>query len=560
MRDLRLSLAQHETATLRAIAEGWGVNPAGLSSRLTAERLADIILSADWSAEYRDLPAAEQGALAELAAAGGYALAGTFFRRHGSIRAFGPSRLAREQPWNKPQGASEGLWYRGVLFSAFQQTELGSQQVVYVPDDLRALLPVPGDKQPRLELVPVQDTRAVVRRPAAVGLVDDCCTLLAYVQRSTISAHAQTALPTEELLPFLRCKERARLELIWTLLLEAGLLEIQSDFLCMVRDPAHKWLTASLSEQTTTLVQAWSRSRDWNDLRHIPELVCEPTGWENDPVLPRQLVLRLLVDLAPESWWLLKSLPAAVKVAQPDFQRTGGEYDAWYISDSKTGEYLIGYHHWDRVEGALLNFLVTGPLHWLGLVELGEMTQGGDPAFRPTPAGRTYARTGAWPQSPVPVRVSIQVNADATIAVPAAVDRFTRFFVARMTDWEPLAGAGATFRYRVTPRSLERLRESDTEPDQAMAFLASRNGRPLPRSFRDAVSAWARTGAQVQLGRLTVLQVRDDATMAKLQASPKVQPLLGEALGPRSAVVRTADWRRLVGAIAELGLLTDLQL
>ena len=26
----------------------------------------------------------------------------------------------------------------------------------------------------------------------------------------------------------------------------------------------------------------------------------------------------------------------------------------------------MGYQHWDQVEGALLRFLVSGPLYWLG--------------------------------------------------------------------------------------------------------------------------------------------------------------------------------------------------
>ena len=34
------------------------------------------------------------------------------------------------------------------------------------------------------------------------------------------------------------------------------------------------------------------------------------------------------------------------------------------------GDYLRGFSTWDEVDGALVRFLITGPMHWLGLVDL----------------------------------------------------------------------------------------------------------------------------------------------------------------------------------------------
>ena len=35
-----------------------------------------------------------------------------------------------------------------------------------------------------------------------------------------------------------------------------------------------------------------------------------------------------------------------------------------------SGEYLRGFEHWDEVDGRLIRYIITGPLHWLGVLDL----------------------------------------------------------------------------------------------------------------------------------------------------------------------------------------------
>jgi hypothetical protein len=74
-----------------------------------------------------------------------------------------------------------------------------------------------------------------------------------------------------------------------------------------------------------------------------------------------------------------------------------------------------------------------------------------------------------------------------------------------------------------------------------------------------AVASWKSQGAQVRLLQVTLLQVRTVAVLDQLRAAPQVRPLLGETIGPLAITVRTADWPRLVSALAELGLLCELE-
>lgn len=560
MRSLKALLALHNIALLQVIADQWGFDLPGLPQEAAARQLATAMLEMDLPREVAALSAAEQEAIQVLLTAGGRCLAAPFLRQFGDIRPYGSGRLVRERPWLDPTGSAEALWYRGLLHQVFEQTDRGIQEFVCLPDELLELLPTPDISPPRPALTPWPEAQEISCRPADFGLVDDCCTLLAYTQSKHIPTHPQVVPPADDLLPHVRYKDRARLRMLWALATETGLLHTPASAVRPHPEEARQWLQEPHSTQATFLAQAWLESKQWNDLWQVPSLQPDATGWRNDPLAPRQLMLDLLGELEPELWWRLDSLPPAVKEVSPDFQRTGGEYDAWYIKDADSGAYLLGFQNWDRVEGALLTYLVTGPLAWLGLVELGENKRRQVVAFRPTAAGRAFVQVKSFPFPPGLVEARIRIYADATITVPSATNRLTRFQVARLTDWEPLPTAHGpiVYRYRLTPSSLARAQEAGIALSRALAFLASRSGKPLPESVKRAVDAWESDGAQVQLQELPVLRVRDPAVLEQLQSSPKVQPLLGEALGPLAVVVHGPDWARLISAIAELGLLSEV--
>lgn len=558
MVDLQRSLLQHDSALLRVIGESWGIDLTGLSPRLAAERLAHAMLASDLAAEVGDLPTDEQAVIEALQTAGGRLVADSFFRQFGEVRPFGPGRLARERPWDNPASPAEGLWYRGLIFRAFERAAAGSQEYVYLPDEIHAALPVPT-RAPTAELHLAPAAGPIIGRPAAAGLVDDCCTLLAYVQRDPLPIHPHPTLPEEMLVPFMRYKERARLQMIWVLALDAGLLHSEEGAIRTQNEAARTWLQDTHPEQAATLVQTWLDGDRWNDLWHVPSLRPEPTGWQNDPRAPRQLMLTILAGLDTKNWWQLQGLLSAVKAERPDFLRAVADYDTWYIRDATTDEYLNGFECWDRVEGALLRYLVTGPLAWLEMVELGEDQHGDVVAFRPTPGGRAFAQVRSFPYPAGPTEARIRVFADATVSVPSSVNRYTRFQVARLTDWEPVQPRETTYRYRLTPRSLARAAAADISVERTIAFLASRSGRPLPDSLRNAVEAWEESGVEVQLRDVRLLQVQDRAVLDRLLSSPTVQPLVGEEVGPLAVLVRTADWSRLISAIAELGLLCEVE-
>ena len=137
--------------------------------------------------------------------------------------------------------------------------------------------------------------------------------------------------------------------------------------LALDADRVRGWLQATPAGRLAGLQAAWRDDPDWNDLWHVPTLRPQPTGgWKNDPLLARRKVLGFLAGCRPGAWYRLDDFVAAVKAADPDFQRPDGDYTTWYLHDPR-GQSLMGFEHWDEVEGALLRLTFT-PLVYRGQV------------------------------------------------------------------------------------------------------------------------------------------------------------------------------------------------
>jgi hypothetical protein len=201
------------------------------------------------------------------------------------------------------------------------------------------------------------------------------------------------------------------------LAVELGWLRAIGRRLALASAPMQVWLGASRAEQRDQLLAAWSDSTRWNDLCRTPALSCEQTGsWSNDAAGTRHRLLPLLARLQPGAWYDLDALAAALQRHAPDFQRPDGNYDTWYIRQRGASAFLRGFEHWEQVEGALLRFVLSGPLHWLGATALATAHETGPPAAISLSAAGQAWLSGA------------PADRDAG---PSAVDRTARFHGAR---------------------------------------------------------------------------------------------------------------------------------
>ncbi len=567
MPDLEHTYLDYDLTLLKAIAEQAGLELSAPNARAAAVELAaalqnpeavDLLVthvlgdptrSVQSPPEASDLQSQTRLALEALIQAEGRLPAAPFIRRFGEQRPLGPAALARERPWENPANATEALYFNGLIGRAFMESDTGPQEFFFIPGDLLPLLPKvesSPEVSPAEAIAPAESPAA---QPASSAIVDDAVTVLAAIQLGR---------PLDDhLAPHLRLPA---LDLILALLADLNLLNPPeglkpSGGLRLNPEPAKNFLRCSRGEQLRQLAEAWRDSKAWNDLWHVPTLRAEPGAWANEPVTTRAFVIRLCADLPIGEWRSLESFVAFVREHHPDFQRPAGDYDSWYIRDAKTGEYLRGFEHWDKVDGALLRYFVRGPLHWLGLVDKSETSD----AFRLTPIFEAFAQAGGGEWKVVDVPKPVIARGDGVLLVSRSVNRYDRFQAARIGEWlapGPLAGDDA-YSYRLTGNSLQAAARQGITARHITAFLRRACER-APQHLLEAVERWGRNGVEARASSMLVLRVSSSDLLDFLRRSPQASRYLGESLGPTAVEVK--NWEKLREAMIELGLAAELQM
>lgn len=560
MRTLVPTLLDYDPGFLAIIAHRWDVDLASLDKHTAAETLAAVMLVPERAAaEWGRLTDAERGALQTLLGAPDHKMPEVQFSRFfGEIRQMGPGRREREKPYLNPASVAETLYFRGLIALGFHQGKAGMQTFAYVPTDLASALPAHetgfdlnaeagdgwhGESDGLPESV----------KPANTTAVDDMTTLLAYLQVENAPSEkdALRQQVIQALAPYwLGDNHPARVALLLSLAGSMGLAANEDGLFKPVRTNARQWLEFSRPRQVRALAEAWRDTTLFNDLWHTPGLLPEDTGWRNDPLLARQTVLTFLEMVPPDDWWPVADLVALVKTEEPDFQRPAGDYDSWYIRDAQGGDYLQGFESWDRVDGAVLWFILTGPMHWLGLLDCGD-----DGArSRLTIYGRALVGETEWPDPPEE-RAHLTIQADGLLRAPRTLSRYERFQLARFTEW---VSSGDPYIYELTFTGLQRAAKQDIPAEAIQAFLRRSGGGSLPGPLTTLLQQWDKTGrADVWLSRAVILRADDPVALQAIVNNPELRRYLGAQLGQNAVMVRAGQEQDLAAALRQHGILAE---
>ncbi len=568
MLTLETTLRGYDPVMLGVIADRWDVD---LESRSVTDILAlltGVMLSPEAARmTWERLDDDERGAMQTLLGAGGQMPAHIFTRLYGEIREMGPGRLGREKPYLNPVSIAEKLYYRGLLARAYADAAAGLV-AIYVPTDLAAVLPAHHtgfdlSQEEDLPLVEDEDDEAwdvpadtpdeII--PADTTLVDDLTTVLAYLQVAAVAVREGSKLPEAQLGTLstsLLKAEPARLDFMLGLAQALDLVAVRDGLLKPISQNARRWLEAARSEQVRLLAAAWRDTTVYSDLEHVPGLAVEAAS--NDPRAGREAIMQTLRDLPPDSWWVVDGVIGAIQETAPDFQRPGGDYDSWYIRDMRTDEYLRGFESWEAVEGAMLRFMLTGPLHWLGLADLGR--HAGGMLGRLNAYGRAFVSGGRWPASPDSAEM-ILLHEDGTIEASRRLSRYDRFQLARFTEW---LSAGEVYRYRFSTRGLRRAAIQGIEPRHVRAFLSrSLKTDRLPESIEIILTRWAQTAeADATIEQVTLLRTASPEALTAALEEPSIRRYLAARIGPDAVIVRPGQAAALQDALAAFGIVADI--
>ena len=550
MPSLSQSLHHHDLGHLRIIAEGWGLELKAPDTHTALPLLTAHLLNPENIREiYESLPPAAQQALAALAENKGRLPWPQFIRQYGEVREIGPGRRDRERPDRAPISAAERLWYRALIGRGFFETNSGLLEFAYLPDDLLPLIPAAPKSEAQPEISGGARLLGRAATPAERGhplsaddrLLDHVCTLLA--------SHRLQSDPTEQ---FLNTPEGLQ-PFATTLLRTAELLD-PAGFPDLEAARAH--LEAPRGEALLQLVQSWLHSPDHNDLHHVPYL--QPEGeWRNNPLQTRDFLLDLLAAIPAGSWWSLRAFLADLRRDFPDFQRPAGDYDSWFIRDTRNDEYLRGFEHWEAVDGALVRYLLTGPLHWLGILDLALPEEDAAPesatAFRRSKGGAQLLGAGTPPKFQEE-NLPLHLRSDGRISIPPLAPRSARYQISRFCQWD--APTQYEYRYRITPGSLERALDQGLQIKHLQTLLA-RQAPNVPPNIAQALDRWAQRGTEARLQSVQVLRLGSPELLQTLRNS-RAARFLGDPLGPTTVIVKPGAGEKVLAFLVEMGYLGEL--
>ena len=543
MPDLHQTLRSTDLDFLQRVARAWGFDLSTKSfaaalkeveSHLQDESLLHEILDA--------LPENARTALDSLLAHQGRESWAIFIREFGELRTFGLARRTRENPDLRPISAVEVLWYRALIGRVFLNMTGEPQEYAYIPDELLALLqPAQSEADPIIPR-PAAEAERKIQNLATDTILDDATEALAALRmnRPLESSHLPASATYRQFLLAL---------LTQSSMIASGQLPEP--------DKVKEFLSASRGEALLTLYQVWQQSRGINDLRMLPGLTCDG-NWNNDPFLPRRLLLGILSQLDPATWWSIPSLIAQIKTQTPDFQRPAGDYDSWFIRDEKTHAHLHGFENWEKVEGVLIRYLLAGPFHWLGIIDIARAEKNSSPlAFRIS-AGGSFLLKGLPCPSDNNENASVTVSSDGTLFISREVPRAIRYQLARFS--EPLAGNKTENRYRITADSLRQAADQGLRPAQLIYLLQQAKVKNLPQTMVEALNRWEKYGTEVKMEPAVLLRLGSPDLLPILQKTPRVARCLAEVLSSQVILVKPGSVESLRQALAELGLLAEIKL
>jgi hypothetical protein len=555
MPGLSHSLNGTDLSYLQIVAGFWDIQLEAQETRAALEALVPALLQPELVKEIvESLPVEVRLALDDLIQNQGRLAWPKFTRRYGAVREMGPGRRDRDQPHLKPISPAEILWYRALIARAFFDTSSGPQEFAYIPDDLLALIPAgPGAVPASLgrAAVPAERTHPI---PATDQLLDHACTLLAALRMGQSQQEIEL-LEAEWSKGLYTPMSSAALGAL------LGAAHIIDQHGAPRPELTRSFLESRRPAALLQLVKAWMESPTLDELRLVSGLQVEGE-LEHDPSRSRRLVMDFLSTIPGSQggdqrpYWSLPAFLEAVRYNHPEFLRPAGDYDSWLIRNLHSDEFLRGFEHWEDVEGELLRFILTGPLHWLGILDLASPAAGESvSAFRFS----TWAEDllgGREPSGLPGEEHAVQARSDGRISVHRLAPRALRYQLARFCSWEKMEEG--VYHYRLTPASLERARRQGLSIPHLLSLLR-RSVQPLSPALVKTLERWEQAGTEARFQKLVVLRLSSPELLTLLRTS-RASRFLGDPLGPTAVIVKPAAVEKVLSILAEMGYLGEVEL
>ncbi len=344
-----------------------------------------------------------------------------------------------------------------------------------------------------------------------------------------------------------------RLLFIRLLLMKLGLLQQKQGTLCAA--PAESFFSLPLLQRAHRCYHLWLDTSFWNELLFIPEMIVRPAlapleSAHEEVLSARKTVLERLAHERVGEWHSIATFIARTKLYAPYllFPRQYGSRAERYSSGSnpygldfrlKRG-WLTHREGWHMVEGGFIRTMLTGPLYWLGAIDVDQ--EEAATRFR-------FAGGGRLVISDIPLekeevcwgRLVVQPNFELVALAPVSEQllvRLDRF--AERINLEHIA------QYRLTKASVTRAIQIGLHADTIQKELESAAGNEIPQNVQYSLVEWERQARRIEVWQGTsLLEVDEPALLDTLLADEQTRPLLGRRFTPTLAEVAPRQLLRL---------------
>jgi hypothetical protein len=363
----------------------------------------------------------------------------------------------------------------------------------------------------------------------------------------------------------IRTEQDAPRELFMRLLLmQLGLLRERNN--SIVALPSDDFFGLPLQERIHRCLHSWLETSFWNELASLPDVVVRPGPLPLEPAAAetikarRQVLDRLLCE-EPASWLDLAAFIARTKLYVPYLlfpRQYGSRADRYSTGSNPYGwdfrlrrGWLTHREGWHMVEGGFIRAILSGPLYWLGLIDL--KNDEGNTAFRLVANARQLA--GKMPPSGSNIawgKLIIQPNFEVVALAPVSesllvkLDRF-----AERVRLEHIA------QYRLTKASITRAIQSGMHAQDILRLLQEFAGESgeIPQNVQYSLAEWERQARRVEMWQHAALIEFDDAAQldalfadeeARSMFRRRLTPVLAELDPARIDAVQQLLWQRHV--------------
>ncbi len=371
-----------------------------------------------------------------------------------------------------------------------------------------------------------------------------------------------TDLPSDEQL-------NPRLVFMRSLLEHMHALHLSKDERHLVANPNSELFSLPIAQRVERAFESWCDSPFWDDLAIAAQRLSSGLALVGHRALlfhGRQVLLEAIGRLAATDtnhWIALSALMPQTGHLLFSQLAPGDRFLAEMLmrasfSGSRNDVKMKDLEH------AFVAGILSGPLHWMGLVELGYSrapANDSDPpsAFRLTPAGAWLLADGAQPAfAERGGRLIVQPNFTLL-----ALEPISDVVLSEIDHFAELQSDDRAVTYRLTREALYRGQQSGWSAARVIAFLESHQGGPLPANVRRSLEEWEVAHRRITIHRAAcVVQFADTATeQALIGALAPFDPqalgghfyLLAGASEDIARVLREAGWPPLVQTDAEAG-------